>query len=203
MCKNVIVIGGGGHAKVAIDCTREAGDTVVGILDDHLPIGATVLDVPVLGPVSVYSTYPDCVFLIAIGGNEIRQAISEKLDVKWYTAIHPSAVVSPYAKIGEGSVVFANAVINADVTVGRHCIINTAAVIEHDCVLSDFVHISPRAALAGNVYVDSRTQVGIGASVRQGITICSECIVGAGAVVVENIREKGIYVGIPAKKLCK
>ena len=65
MCKNVIVIGGGGHAKVAIDCTREAGDTVVGILDDHLPIGATVLGVPVLGPVSVYSTYPDCVFLIA------------------------------------------------------------------------------------------------------------------------------------------
>ena len=203
MCKKVIVIGGGGHAKVAIDCIRSAGDTVVGILDDHLPIGATVLGAPVLGTVDNDHAYPDCEFLIAIGNNAIRKAIAEKLQVTWYTAIHPSAVVSPHARVGEGSVIFANAVINADATLGRHCIINTAAVVEHDCVLSDFVHISPRAALAGNVHVGTLTQIGIGASVRQGITICGACTVGAGAAVVKNIEETGIYAGVPAKKLCK
>lgn len=201
MCKKVIVIGGGGHAKVVIDCIQSAGDTVVGILDDRLTPGTEILDARVLGGVDTYASYPDCYFIIAIGSNAVRKAISEKLDAKWYTAIHPSAVVSQYAAIGEGSVVLANAVINADAVVGRHCIVNTAAVVEHDNILSDFVHISPRAALAGNVTVGECTQMGIGAAVRQGITICGDCVIGAGAAVVRDISEKGIYAGVPARRI--
>lgn len=201
MCKKVIIIGGGGHAKVVIDCILCAGDRVVGILDDYLPVGATVLGVPVLGGVDAYANYPDCSFIIAIGNNTVRKTISKKLNVNWYTAIHPSAVVSKFAAIGEGSAILANATVNADATIGKHCILNTACVIEHDNKLYDFVHISPRAALAGNVTVGECSQVGIGAAVRQGITICADCIVGAGAAVVKDIFEDGIYIGVPARRL--
>lgn len=201
MCKKVIVIGGGGHAKVVIDCIQCAGDTVVGILDDGMEVSSTILGIPVLGKVSDYVRYSDCSFIIAIGGNEVRRAISEKLDVTWHTAIHPSAVVSKYAVIGEGSMILANAVANPGATIGRHCILNTACVVEHDNHIDDFVHISPRAALAGNVSVGSLTQVGIGAAVRQGISICGGCLIGAGAAVVKNIKEKGTYAGVPARRL--
>lgn len=203
MCKNVIVIGGGGHAKVVIDCIRSAGDNVYGILDDGLTPGTEILGAKVLGGVDTYRNYPTCCFVIAIGGNEVRRAISEKLDVQWYTAIHPSAVVSEYAAIGEGTMILANAVVNPCATVGRHCILNTASVVEHDNKIADFVHLSPRAALAGNVTVGELTQVGIGAAVRQNITICGGCVIGAGAAVVKDITEEGVYVGVPAKKLCK
>ena len=201
MCKKVIVIGGGGHAKVVMDCIQCAGDAVVGILDDSLTPGTEILGVKVLGKVEAYATFPDCCFVIAIGNNATRKAISEKLNAKWYTAIHPSAVVSRYATVGEGSVVLANAVINAGAAVGRHCIVNTAAVVEHDNYLSDFVHISPRAALAGNVTVGECSQVGIGAALRQGITIGANCLIGAGAAVVKDILEEGIYAGVPARRL--
>ncbi len=203
MCKEVIVIGGGGHAKVVIDCIQNAGDRVRGILDDHLTPGTDILGVPVLGKVDTYKNFADCAFIIAIGGNQVRQALSRQLEVQWYTAIHPSAVVSKYATVGEGSMILANAVVNPCATVGKHCIINTAAVVEHDNKIADFVHISPRAALAGNVTVGELTQVGIGSCVRQGISICGGCIIGAGAVVVKDICEEGIYAGVPAKKLCK
>ena len=201
MCKKVIVIGGGGHAKVVIDCIQSAGDSVVGILDDHLPVGTAVVGVPVLGALDTYTGYKDCSFIIAIGNNAVRKAISQRLAVSWHTAIHPSAVVSRYATVGEGTVVLANAVINADASVGRHCIVNTAAVVEHDNKLFDFVHISPRAALAGNVTVGECSQVGIGAALRQGITICEDCLIGANAAVVKDITEKGIYAGVPARRL--
>ena len=201
MCKEVIIIGGGGHAKVMIDCIRRSGDRVFGILDDGMTPGTEILGARVLGKVDDAANYPDCQFVIAIGNNAVRKAISERLPVKWYTAIHPSAVVSEYATIGEGTMVLANAVINPCATVGRHCIINTSSVIEHDNKIGDFIHISPLAGLAGNVTVGSLSQVGIGAAVRQGITICGGCVIGAGAVVVKDISEEGVYAGVPARKL--
>ena len=80
MCKKVIVIGGGGHAKVVIDCIQCAGDTVVGILDDGMEVGSTILGIPVLGKISDHARYPDCSFIIAIGGNEVRKAIADKFN---------------------------------------------------------------------------------------------------------------------------
>ena len=200
MSEQIVVIGGGGHAKVVIDCIRSAGDTAVGILDDSLNAGSTVLDVPVLGKIADYGKYADKKFIIAIGNNAVRRRFAAVLCVKWYTAIHPRAVVSPYAALGCGSVVMPNAVINAGAEVGAHCIINTGAIVEHDNRLGDFVHVSPAAALGGTVTVGEETHVGIGAFIKNNITVCGGCIIGAGAVVVKDITECGVYVGVPAHR---
>lgn len=200
MSEQVIVIGGGGHAKVVIDCIQSVGDAVVGILDDNLTSGTTVLDIPVLGKISDYKNYPDKKFIIAIGSNTVRHRFSEIIDVEWHTAVHPSAVVSQYAKLGKGCAVMPNAVINAGADVGNHCIINTGAIVEHDNLIGDYVHISPSASLGGTVHIGNETHVGIGATVRNNITICGGCTIGAGAVVVKDITECGVYVGVPAHK---
>lgn len=198
MSEGVIVIGGGGHAKVVIDCIQSAGDTVAGILDDGLPKESTVLGIPVLGSTFDYRKYADIKFIIAIGSNAVRRKIAESMEVDWYTAVHPQAVISRYARIGAGSVVLANAVIHTEATVGRHCIVNTGAIIEHDNRLGEYVHISPAAALGGTVCVGNETHIGIGAVVRNNVEICDSCVIGAGAVVVKNITESGTYVGVPA-----
>lgn len=200
MSEQVIVIGGGGHAKVVIDCIQSAGDIVEGILDDNLPIGEKVIGISVLGKTEDYVRYTENKFVIAIGNNEARHRIADTLPVNWYTAIHPRAAVSRYANIGYGSVVMANAVVNAGAFVGAHCIINTGAIVEHDNRLFDYVHISPGVSLGGTVTVGEGTHVGIGAAVKNNIEICGGCTIGAGAVVVKNITECGTYVGIPAHK---
>ncbi len=200
MSEPILILGGGGHAKVVIDCIRAAGDTVSGVLDDRLAPGSRVLDVPVLGKIADYVKYPDSRFLIAIGNNAVRRRIALSMKVKWHTAVHPRAVLSPSAVIGCGCVVMPNAVINAGAIIGDHCIINTGAIVEHDNRLSDFVHISPAAALGGTVAVGEETHVGIGAVIRNNISVCGGCTVGAGAVVVKDITECGVYVGIPARK---
>ncbi len=201
MSKAVILIGGGGHAKVIIDCIRAEGNEVAGVLDDGLEPGTKVLDVPVLGKTQDYGRFTDYFFLIAIGNNDVRRRISESLDVQWHTAVHPSAVISDHSQIGPGTVIMPGAVINACAQIGAHCIINTGAIIEHDNRIEDYVHISPGAALGGTVIVGQGSHVGIGAAVKNNIQICSNCILGAGAVIVKNITEPGTYVGTPARKI--
>ena len=201
MSDSVILIGGGGHSKVVIDCVQSSGGQVVGILDDGIAVGTSVLGVPVLGRIEDYKEYLQHQFLIAIGNNSIRRRISQELQVKWYTAIHSSAVVSPYASIGVGTVVMPRAVINAGAIIGSHCIVNTGVIVEHDNHIADYVHLSPAASLGGTVSVGEETHIGIGATVRNNINICGGCTIGAGAAVVKNITEPGTYVGVPARRM--
>lgn len=201
MSESIVLIGGSGHARVIIDCIRASGGEVFGILDDGLQNGTQILGVPVLGSLDDYIHYQDHSFLIAIGNNTVRRLIADKTDVRWATVVHPRATVSPYADLGEGTVVMPNAVVNAGATLGRHCIINTGAVVEHDNILEDFVHISPNAALGGTVRVGAETHIGIGACVRNNINICGGCSIGAGAAVVRDIPEPGIYIGVPTRRM--
>ena len=158
-----------------------------------------------LGSVTEYEKFLESYFVVAIGNAEIRQKIADRLQgVKWYTAIHPSAVISQIdVEIGEGTVVMANAVVNSGVSIGKHCIINSGAVVEHDNIIEDFVHISVGVKLAGTVHIGKRSWIGIGAVISNNISVCPDCMIGAGGVVVKDISESGIFVGVPVKKLEK
>ncbi len=195
MSKEVIIIGASGHGKVIADIIEKSGDKVIGFLDDDLSKSG------VIGPVCDSAKYTDKYFIIGIGNTQIRKRIAnEYKNLKYYTAIHPTTVISNDVVVAEGTAVMANAVINASAVVGKHSIINTASVVEHDNKIGNFVHISPGATLCGGVEVGNETHIGAGAVVRNNMKICECVTVGCGACVVKHITESGTYVGIPAKK---
>lgn len=191
--KNVVILGAGGHAHVVADVVSAEGNNVVAFLDDDLSQNDSS------GPIDDYKKYSNCEFIIGIGDSIARQRLS-KLNLQWHTAIHPSAVVSPSATLEEGTVVMPRAVVNARAKIGKHCIVNTGSIVEHDNVIEDFVHISVGAKLGGTVRIGKNTMIGIGSIIKNNISICGDVIIGAGATVVDNIDEKGTYVGTPAKK---
>lgn len=203
MKKEVIIIGASGHGKVIADTVNLSGDSVIGFLDDNPKLEGSFMGTPVFGGVDCFKDYAKYYFVIAIGNALIREKIVNKMyGVKWYTAIHPSAVISSVdVTIGEGTVIMANAVINAGASIGKQCIINTGAVVEHDNRLEDFVHVSVGVKLAGTVYIGKRTWVGIGVCVSNNLSICENCMIGAGAVVVKDIKESGTYIGVPARRI--
>lgn len=192
--KFVVIFGAGGHAHVVADIIRAQGNEVIAFLDDD-----TSKD-DCNGPISDYSKYKNCEFIIGIGNTNIREKIS-KLKLKWHTAIHPSAIISSSTFIGEGTVIMPNAVINARSIVGKHCIINTGAIVEHDNNIGDYSHISVGANLGGTVSIGQKSWIGIGSTIKNNCYITSNVIIGAGATVVSDINEEGKYIGIPAKKL--
>ena len=201
MNNKVIIIGAGGHGKVIADIVKLNGDIVYGFLDDHRT--EPVLGFPVIGRTDNINDFinEDFFFFIAIGDNKTRQKIFQLYhNIKWYTAIHPKAVIAEDVKVGVCTAVMANAVINSGSSIGNGVIINTAESVDHDNVIGDFSHVSPGAHLAGNVSIGERCWIGIGASVINNIYIVTDSIVAAGAVVIKDINEAGIYVGVPAKR---
>ena len=201
MCKNVILIGASGHGKVIADIIEKSGDKVFGFLDDNENL-KSVMNYKVLGTSEKCIDYPECEFIISIGNNKIRKMIAEKYpNLKYYTAVHPSAVIANGVRIGEGTCVMANAVINAAAEIGRHCIINTGAVIEHDNKIGDYVHVSPKGTLCGTVTVGNGTHIGAGATVKNNVNIAADTIIGAGAVVIKDIEKSGTYAGVPVREL--
>ena len=198
----VLILGAGGHAKVVADLVELAGYAVAGFLDDH-PAGPDVFGKPVLGPIADCLRYPEHAFVIGIGSNRVRRELAARYPLRWITAVHPKAVVARDAVLGPGTVVMANAVVNPGAAVGAHAIVNTGAIVEHDNVVGDFVHLSPGCALGGTVTVGAGTHGGIGACVRNNVCIAPDCVVGAGAVVVTDLKQTGTYVGCPAKRLNK
>lgn len=202
--KSVVIIGASGHGKVVADIICRSGDRVLGFLDDDPDKGTEFDGFPVLGFVKDYLKYSsEAEYIIAIGNAAIRERIAAVIDgIRWYTAIHPMAVISEMnVFIGKGTVIMANAVVNPGSHIGMHCIINTGAIVEHDNQIEDYVHVSVGAKLAGAVCVGKRAWIGIGAVVKNNTNICGDCIIGAGAVVVRNIEEAGTYTGIPAKMM--
>lgn len=200
MFNRLLIIGAGGHGKVIADIAVKNKYSDIAFVDDNA-VGHC-LGYPIICKSSEMEQYNDgkTDFVIAVGNNEIRKRIAEQYDVNWVSLIHPSAQIGANVKVGKGSVVMAGAIINSCAVVGEHCIINTGAVIEHDNVIENYVHISPKVALGGTVHIGERTHIGIGASVKNNIEICENCTIGAGAVVVKNISEPAVYIGIPAEK---
>lgn len=194
------VVGAGGHAKVVIDCVEQEGKYEIdSIIDDQPPpLFMKEYLVKCRNKKDHYKGYNA---IIAIGNPKSRKNLSNQLKSNFVMTIHPSAVVSKHAKIGEGTQIFATAVVNADAIVGKHCIVNTGAIIEHNCVIEDYVHVAPNATLGGGVKVGECSHIGMGAIVLQNISIGKNVTIGAGAVVTKDLPDHCTAVGIPAKPI--
>lgn len=205
MNKRLVIIGAGGHGAVAADCAEKMGYFVdIVFLDSFYPNKTHLGCWPVIGKPedATQLSNKNSFFFVAIGDNHAREKVVKQLikkNLPLVTLLHPSAVVSQYAKVELGVLICANAVINPMAVVGQASIINTSANVEHDCVIGDYAHISVGACLAGNVNVGSGCFIGINSTVIQNLTVGSYSILGASSTLLQNIPNYSIAVGTPAK----
>lgn len=195
--EKVYLYGASGHGKVIRDIVEACGGKVMGFFDDNVEIDS-IQDLKVL-----HCIQDESPLIISIGSNRVRKMLSQKLTASFATAVHPSAVISPRAEIGEGTVVMQGAIVQTEARIGRHCIINSGASIDHECVVDDFVHISPHATLCGNVHVGEGTWIGSGTTIIQGVNIGRWCTIGAGSVVCKDIPDGYLAVGNRCKLIKK
>jgi UDP-perosamine 4-acetyltransferase len=206
MRRALLVLGGGGHGRVVADAALELGYARVLMLDDGFPKMTASGPFEVVGAIDrladLTAECPDAV--PAIGDGAIRLVLVGRLRAAGYrlpAIVHPSAVVSKHAMLGDGVFVGPGAVINIGARIGEATIVNTGARIDHDCLVDPGCHVAPGAILSGNVSVGERAWIGTGACVRQGVSIGARATVGVGAAVVADLPEGGTYVGVPARRL--
>lgn len=205
--RSLVVLGGGGHARVVIEAAREADWKVQGFVDPA-PCTQTseLLQVDRLGDDSVVDallSMPELALIWGIGGYRavpfrVRQS-AVWLQAQWAQLTHPTAWVASSAHIKAGSFVSARAVVQAGARVGAHCIVNTGAIVEHDAAIDDFVHLAPGSTLGGSVTIGPRTLIGLGATVLPGCQIGQDVVIGAGAVVTRDVPDGVTVMGVPGQ----
>jgi sugar O-acyltransferase (sialic acid O-acetyltransferase NeuD family) len=204
----VLIVGGGGHAKVLIDMLRLRSMRILGITEaDPTKLGTEVLGVRVIGDDKAISEHTPGNLLLVNGIGSVnlpraRKTVFEKFKEKGFTfatIIHPSAVVAPDVVLGEGCHIMAGAVIQPGSRIGMNTIVNTGSSVDHDCLIGDHVHISPGVTLSGGVTVGRMTHIGAGATIIQGIRTGDNCLVYAGSVVVDDVPAETQVLGVPAK----
>lgn len=193
MNKDVIILGGGGHARVLADALLLDHISITGFSDaahKSFSVGAAVL--PYLGTdEEVFDRFsPEKVWVVnglgSTGDTLKRRQLYEKYKSKGYDflrVIHPSVVLAGDAVLGEGVQIMAGAVLQTGVRVGSNTIINTRSSIDHDCDIGGHVHIAPGVTLSGAVKVGEGSHVGTGAIVVQGVDIPSNSFIKAGQMV--------------------
>lgn len=208
----VLILGGGGHAKVLLGALMAGSVPVAGVLDpDPALAGKTLLGVSVLGDDRELLRFqPDEILLVnglgSVGLPVRREELFARykgLGYRFARVVHPSAVVAADAELGEGAQVMAGAVIQPGCRIGDNVIVNTRASVDHDCHIGDHVHLAPGVTLSGGVTVADGVHVGTGATVIQGVRIGRGSLVAAGAVVVSDIPECSVASGVPARVVQK
>ena len=204
----VIVIGGGGHAKVLVSELLLCKRSVLGFVDLNLNL-PPLLGAPHLGNDSAVLDYsPDDVQLVngvgSISCTRNHQNVYDWFVQKRYcfaTVVHPSAVVAPEVQIENGVQVLAGAVVQAGCRLGANVIVNTGARVDHDCIIDSHAHVAPGVTICGAVHVGAGAHIGAGATVIQGIRIGAGSVVGAGALVIRDIPQGAKVVGVPAASM--
>jgi acetyltransferase EpsM len=204
--KDLIIWGASGHALVVSEIIRLAGEYEIVAFVDNVNEGlpGTFQGLPLLQSIdqlkAFYQQGASCI--VAIGHCNARLKLAELVKAHGFElgrAIHPKALLAEDVLIGRGSVIVGGAVINPGSRIGENVIVNTSASVDHECIIEDGAHIGPGAQLGGRVHVGRAAWVGIGATIKDRVRVGANSIVGAGAVVLTDVPDNSVVVGVPAK----
>lgn len=205
-----IVLGAGGHAKVALDILALNQRKVYGLTDAGFQEGSTCAGYPVLGTDVILTELfqqkiQNAVMGIGhVGNTTIRNNVydyAKKIGYTFPNVIHPRAIAAQTVQMGEGNLLAAECVLNSEAMIGNLCIINTGAVVEHECVIGNGVHIAPHATVLGTAKIGNNSFVGAGSVILQGVHVGHNCIIGAGSVVLRDVDDNSVIVGNPGRLL--
>ena len=204
MSELLVIIGGGGQARVIIDALNVNAFLKVLILDPYAK-DEKLLGIPIVNRLSPKYDQAPKKYIVAIGDNYKRWQVVQRLletdpETKFYTSVHETAVVSSRAYVGTGSMICAGAIIGVNSKIGSHSIINTKSVVDHDCLIRDYANIGPNVTLGGGVEAGVRSFIGISTTVLHSTTIADDVVVGADSFLNRDIdKASSIWFGRPAK----
>lgn len=211
--ERIVILGAGGLARETLmvinQANREARapleQEVLGFIDENPKNHGKLLNgYPVLGDFNWFSTVDttDVRAVCGIGNNEARAKVTKKaesLGIRFTNAIHPNVQISDSVKLRKGIIICAGSIITCNIGLGNHVYINLDCTIGHDTILEDYVNLSPGVHVSGNCKLFEGSHVFTGAVIVPGVTIGKWSIIGAGAVVLEDVPDHVVAVGVPAR----
>lgn len=206
--KDIYIIGASGFGREVAWLIEELdGWDIAGFVDDNEKVlGTNINGFPVVGNTEyLIEQNKNINVVIAIGSPTIRKKIYDKLSqsnmINFPNIIAKDVRISNTNHLGIGNIICTHNVLTTNINIGNFNHINLSCTVGHDVIIDDFSTIYPGVNISGNTRVKSYVEVGTGTKIIQGKTINENVIIGAGSVVVKDLKDSGTYVGIPAKKI--
>jgi len=183
---------------------------VVGFtVDREFLEGNRLVELPLVSFDIVTSVFPPDKhkMFIAVGyvkNNNVRKDIyvrAKKMGYQLINFISPKAIMHPETTVGDNCYIGHHAVISPDAKIGNNVSISDGCMIAHDVVIDDHCFISDGVNVAGGVSIGACSYLGLCSIIRNRISIGKECVIGAGAIMLENAEDRSVYQGEPATLL--
>jgi sugar O-acyltransferase (sialic acid O-acetyltransferase NeuD family) len=200
---DVVLFGLGDFARVArVYLDEDSEHRVVAFTADARYVETTALDgLPVVAFETLPESYPPdrCSMFVAIGFSGVNRARREQyerakeLGYELITYVNSRATYWGELAIGENCFVFEENVIQPNVRIGNDVILWSGNHIGHDSTIGDHVFIASHAVISGNCTIGESSFVGVNATFRDGVTVAPRCVIGAGALIMKDTVEGGVY----------
>lgn len=195
----------GGFSEI-IELCADAGVKIAGILT---PVKEKqIRGIPVLGDdaaaAGLSRDLRKLPLVLGVGGASRRRQLYDfyrDLGFDFASLIHPSARISPSARLGKGLILDIDTNVSSDVVIGDLVVVNVRGNIMHDSTVGDFSIISPNAVILGRVTIGADVNIGSNCTILPSLTVGDGAVVGAGAVVTRPVAAGTVVVGNPAREL--
>jgi sugar O-acyltransferase (sialic acid O-acetyltransferase NeuD family) len=204
MKPRLFIFGAGSHTKLIIDIFKSQGKNIHGVFDDFKnPKDIYYYNYKIMDKISNARKYlkrGDLLFC-GIGDNKIRQQIANEFkDFMFPNCISSCSTISKSVKIGRGNFVGNYVVLEPDSVIGSHNIINDLALIGHDAKIGNFNIIAAHVCYGPYSSAKDNNLLGLNSTVNPTkLTIGNNNIIGSGTVVVKNVDNDSIIMGVPGK----
>ena len=208
--KHLVIIGARGFGRevynLAMECI-EAGEQmdVKGFLDDKADALDNYQGYPaILGFVEEYVPQSDDVFICAMGEPIYKKKYAEMILAKggeFINIIHPSALIRKNTTIGKGCIFTENVALSCDAKIGDFVTIMANAVLGHDVQVGSWSHIGAGSFMGGFSKIGELVTLHPHVELLPHKTVKDSANVGAGSVVLRNVKEGTTVFGIPATKM--
>ncbi len=210
--KDLVVYGAGGMGRELMWQLNDPASekfNILGFIDDDPEKQGTIINgYPIVGDTDwLLERSREICVAVALGNPVVRRSVVEKLkansNISFPNIIAPDAKISEFVKLGEGCIICYGNIITVNIEIGDFFLSNRCCTVGHDCVIGDYVTLNPMVSVSGNVIVEDVVDIGTGTNIIQGKTIGANSVIGAGAVVIDNIPAGLTAVGVPAKPINK
>lgn len=207
--KDLVIVGTGGVGKETALIVEDINEisqewNLLGFIDDNKElIGKEINGYKVLGDREFLNNFDKEVYVvIAIADHCIKEELVKYLtnkNIQYETLIHPSVKINRTISIGKGCIIYQNVIMTVNINIGNHVIISPKCGIGHDSLIEDYVTVLWNVNISGSERIRQGVTLGSGCTIIQGLEIGRGSFVGAGAVVIRDIDESKIAVGVPTR----
>lgn len=205
----LVIFGTGDAARVAhYFFTRDSQHEVVAFtVDSEYLAGDSFFDLPLVDFGEVVARYrpQDHKMFIALGYSKMNKARAEKYHQAKSKGYELVSYVSSRCSfltehpVGDNCFILEDNTIQPFVRIGNNVTLWSGNHIGHDSIIEDHCFLASHIVVSGHVHIHPYCFIGVNATLRNSITIAPETLIGAGAIIMKDTVEQGVYLPERAK----